>query len=132
MRTFMTWTDFSGLMLSLASTLKALEVDRRKQKENIEQAISRAFINTEKYYEFRGHNARQDREREYDLAQDWERAAILIQPIDENLAYRMALKSRFWLDGGTWSDEQIKEAGIQLHRVRAEGMSLFGKKAKRK
>ena len=128
----MTWPEFSGLMLSLASTLKALEVDRRIQKEAIEQAVSRAFINTEKYYEFRGLNARQDRERKYELSQDWERAAILIQPIDENLASRMALKSRFWLDGGTWSDEQIKEAGIQLHRVRAEGMSLFGKKAKRK
>ena len=128
----MTWAEFSGLMLSLASTLKTLEVDRRSQKEAIEQAVSEAFINTEKYYEFRGHNALQDREREYDLAQYWERAAILIQPIDYNLANRLALKSRFWLEGGTWSDEQIKEAGIQLHRVRAEGMTLFGKKAKRK
>jgi hypothetical protein len=128
----MTWEQFAGVLLKLAAVLNALDIDRRKQKEEILKAVSRAFINTEKYYALRGADSAQDRAKEFDLAHEWEQAAILIQAVDEGLANRLALKSRFWREGGTWSDEQIEAAGIQLERVRAEGMSLFGKKAKKK
>ena len=128
----MTWEGFAGTMLSLAGVLNGLHGDRRRQKEDVQKAISTAFNNTEKYYALRGHGPERDREREFDLAQQWEHAAILIQAVDDRLANRLALKSRFWREGAAWSDEQIAAAGIQLERVRGEGMSLFGKKAPEK
>jgi hypothetical protein len=126
------WETIAGTCLRIASLLKGLGVDKRKQKEKIKKAVSKAFHNTEKYYAYRNSGNPPDRQREIDLAADWEKAGILIEPVDRNLAQRIALKTNFWRDGGTWNDDQIKEAGIQLKRIRAEGMTLFEKKTKPK
>ena len=97
----------------------------RKQREDIQKAISSAFHNTEKYYAFLEDGNQRDRERELDLARDWEAAAILIDSVDSALANRIGLKGSYWRDGGTWDDTQIKQAGIQLDHIRAEGMTLL-------
>lgn len=127
------WITIGNTLLKLASILDKWKVDKRKQKEDILTAISTAFHNTEKYYAFLGDRNPRDKQREIDLARDWEHAAILVEAVDENLAGRLGLKGSYWRDSDTWSDQQIADAGIQLERVRAEGMTLLtNKKAKKK
>lgn len=118
----------TSVLLSLASNLNKFKGDQREQKQEIQLAISNAFHNTEKYYTFLENGSARDREREYDLARDWECASIFVGAVDPKLANRLGIKGAFWREGATWSQETIEEAGIQLARVRAEGMSLFGKK----
>jgi hypothetical protein len=128
----MEWTILPNFLINVANLTNNLQVEKRKQGQEIQKAISKAFHNTEKYYAYRNSGNPPEKQREIDLAADWESAGILIKPVDRILAERIALKTNFWLDGGTWSDERIKEAGIQLKRIRAEGMTLFEKKTKQK
>ena len=122
------WITVGDTLLKLAPILDKWQVDKRKQREDIQKAISTAFHNTEKYYAFLNDGNKRDTQREYDLSRDWEHAAILVEAVDSHLANRLGLKGSYWHKGGTWSDEQIANAGIQLERVRAEGMTLFSKK----
>lgn len=126
------WKIFGNTLLKLAAILDKWKVDKRKQKEDIHKAVSTAFHNTEKYYAYLGDGNQRDSQREYDLARDWEHAAILIEDVDSILANRLGLKGAFWRDGGTWSAKQIADAGIQLERVRAEGMTLLTRKISKK
>lgn len=118
------WTSLPGLLLSLFSLLNKLEADKRKQKEDIQKAVSIAFHHTERYYAFLEDGSSRDRGKEFDLALDWETAGILIRSVSPDLADRIGLKSSFWRNGGIWDSEEIKEAGIQLDFIRAEGMTL--------
>ena len=122
------WTMIGGTLLKIAALLSKFDTDKRKQKEDIQDAISEAFHNTEKYYIFIENGHDRDREREYDLARDWEHAGILVEAVDRKLGNRLGLKGSYWRDGGTWSQAQIHDAGIELTRVRAEGMELFKRK----
>src|SRR5471030_55284 len=97
------WATIAGTIIKIASVVKSLDVDKRKQKEAIQKAISKAFHNTEKYYAYRESGNLPDKQREIDLAADWEKAGILIEPVDRNLAQRIALKTNFWRGGGTWN-----------------------------
>ena len=127
-----TWEPISATLLSIGSLVQAILAEKRnqvdgnrKQAEEIKIAISAAFHSTERYYALRQAGKPQDDGIEFEIAQQWETAAILIEPLDQNLANRLSLKSRFWREGGIWSDEEIRDAGIQLSRVRAEGMTIF-------
>ena len=119
------WNIISATLLSIASLVQHADIEKRKQIEKIKREVSRAFHSTERYYAIRHAGQAQDNGSEFEIAAQWEAAAILIEPIDKNLADRLALKSKFWREGGTWSDDQIRDAGIQLNRVRAEGMTVF-------
>ena len=127
--------ELGKTLLEVASVLKDYflkkpDAEERKQKEAILTAVSEAFYKTERYYAFRGAGNLQNPERELEIARDWEHAAILIQAVDKNLGERLHFKARSWLEsakGETLSPEHIKEAGIQLRRIRAEGMTLFEK-----
>lgn len=68
---------------------------------------------------------KRDAQNECNIAEQWEQAALLLEPNDAELAKRLGLKSNFWRSGAAWSDEEVSAAGIQLDRVRAEGMTLF-------
>jgi hypothetical protein len=48
----------------------------------------------------------------------WERAARLLRKYDPTLADRLNAKSKFWHDGGKWSDEEIESAGIGLESLK--------------
>jgi hypothetical protein len=122
------WLSLPGLLVSITSLVNKLESDKRKQKEDIQKAISNAFHNTEKYYAYLAEGKPRDTQREFDLARDWESASILVEPIDKNLANRLGLKGSFWRDGGTWSEVQIRDAKIQLSFIRTEGMTIVDRR----
>ena len=118
------WEPVSSTLLSVASLLQSAKAEKRNQIEEIKKAVSKAFHHTERYYTQREAGDMRNDGIEFEIAESWEAASILIEPLDSNLANRLSLKSRFWREGGLWSDQQIHDAGIQLDRVRAEGMIL--------
>lgn len=56
-------------------------------------------------------------------------AATRVQPIDEMLANRLGLKSRYWREGAAWSDEQIADAKIQLDKINWDARIATGPKS---
>lgn len=130
---------FLKLVLDLIKFFKDLGQEKKraatetiKTQTAIKNAVSKAWYATEGYYAHLAAGKLPDKQVEINIAECWDEAGRLIKPYDENLASRLGLKGRYWLDGGTWSAEQVAEAGIQLDRVRAEGMTLFGEEAHRK
>ncbi len=118
------WIRITSILLSVSSLLRQMNAEQRKQKEEVQKAVSNAFHSTDAYYTYRDSGKPRDTDREFSIARDWEHASILIEPLDADLANRLGIKSCFWREGGLWSDQQIKEAGIQLKKVRAEGMTI--------
>jgi len=119
------WTQFCGAILQALGLIPRDKTRRSQHQEDTLQAISRAYHSTTKYYAALDRGKPRDKNTELDLAQQWESASIFVREYDSTLAQRLGLKSRFWREDGAWSDEMIDGAGIQLDRVRAEGMTLF-------
>ncbi len=120
-----TFASIATLLVNLYLQLKHLRTEKRMEKQAILSAVSKAFHATESYYRMLENGSARDTERECNIAEKWEHASLLIKPIDAELAKRLGLKSNFWRNGAAWSNEEISAAGIQLERVRAEGMILF-------
>ena len=103
--------------------LEKLESDHRlseQQREAARVALSNAFNATVGYYGKLATGEAKSVEREHEIAALWDEAAVRIEPIDNVLANRLGLKSRFWREGAAWTDEQIKDANIQLDKVRRD------------
>jgi hypothetical protein len=58
--------------------------------------------------------------KEAEIAHKWEQVGILMQKYDSTLADRLESKRRYWIEGATWSDDVIKQAGIGLESIRRE------------
>jgi hypothetical protein len=125
-----TFANIITLLINLSLELKQLGAEKRQEKQAILSAISKAFYATENYYRMLENGGARDNQKECDVAGQWECASLLIEPIDSDLAKRLGLKSNFWRGGAAWSGQEISTAGIQLDRVRAEGMTLFNQNKK--
>lgn len=99
-----------------------------QSKVDAKLAFSEALFATEKYYALRAEGKSKNVEMEYDIALLWNKVSILIAPFNKDLAQRLNIKSRFWQEGAIWSDEQIKDAKIELTRVRRDSSITFMKK----
>lgn len=117
-------------LINLAAYLHKLGVESKKERQAIRDAVSRAFHATECYYRMLEEGNARVGDKECDIAQKWERASMLIEPYDSELSKRLSLKGNFWRTGAAWSSKQIHAAGIELDRVRAEGMTLFNEETK--
>jgi hypothetical protein len=120
-----TFANIAILLINLSLKIKRLGIEKRKEKQVILSAVSKAFHTTENYYRMLDNGGKRDTQNECNIAEQWEQAALLLEPIEAELAKRLGLKSNFWRSGAAWSDEEVSAAGIQLDRVRAEGMTLF-------
>lgn len=105
--------------------LHKLGKEKEKEKQVIRIGISEAFHATESYYRLLENGKNRDTEIECNIAEKWEYASFLIEPFDKALSKRLSLKGNFWRGGAAWSEKEISEAGIQLSRVRGEGITLF-------
>lgn len=122
------WSQVTPIIISAAALLDGIRArthQERQQKQDTELALSTAYHNTVKYYALRDSGAQRDMAAENDLAKDWEKAALLVEQYNRQLAQHLELKSRFWHEGAMWSDDQIRAAGISLERIRAESKTLF-------
>lgn len=66
-----------------------------------------------------------DLKREEKLSNLWRSASVLIREFDHDLAVRCFDKGGYWIDPEAWSDEDIREAGIELNHVVKEARELL-------
>lgn len=130
----MSWeTLFSTVISTLPIIASRRERDHERATLALE-ALSVAFYSTSAYYDTQFTDPDERRRAQYDLAQKWEHVADLLRPFSTHLWSRFNLKSRFWYEGETWSDEQAKNAKIGLESVRRDARFVLipkQKKAKR-
>ena len=93
--------------------------NRTPSDEEALTALSDAYHTTLEYYEFLKTNQR-DSAKEVGIAHKWQRVGILLKKYDPTIAERLDAKSRYWRDGGTWSEDTIRKAGIGLEHIRRE------------
>lgn len=98
-------------------------------RRDAREAITKAYHATCGYYAKRDQGAPTDVGLEHDIAALWDVAATRVQPIDEMLANRLGLKSRYWREGAAWSDEQIADAKIQLDKINWDARIATGPKS---
>lgn len=120
-----TLTSIAAVLSGFGIYLHQLGIEKKKEQQAIRIAVSKAFHATESYYRILDNGGTRDTPKECDIAEKWECASLLIKPFDSDLSQRLGLKSNFWRSGATWSKKEISDAGIQLEKVRAEGMILF-------
>lgn len=118
------WETMSGILVQIIGLLPAEKGARTDAHERMRIAVMDAFHKTEAYCCRREKGEANSRDEELSIAQSWSSASILVERFDHGLAERLGKKSQFWRDGGIWSDEQIRSAGIGLDRVRQEAMTL--------
>jgi hypothetical protein len=112
-------------LINLGVYLHQLGAEKKKEWQSIRDAVSKAFHATESYYRMLEAGHSRDTEKECRIAEKWENTSMLIEPFDADLSKRLGLKGNFWRSGAAWSKKEIHAAGIELERVRAEGMTLF-------
>jgi len=114
-----TWTSIFQTILQALSLFPRDKAARTEAQEQALIALSEAYHATHKYYSEIERGER-DYSKELDIAEKWYRVSVLLKKYDPDLSRRLRIKSRFWHDGGTWSSDQIRDAGISLEGVWAE------------
>ncbi len=120
-----TLAQIIGVFLQVCSLIPRDKTNRSYHQEKTLRALSKAYHDTEKYYAYLNAGNSKNQQMEYDIAYEWETASTFVNRYNSTYAQQLGLKSRFWREGAAWTPEQIAQAGIQLDRVRAEGMSLL-------
>jgi hypothetical protein len=111
-----TWASVASLFVSVIALFPRDKRQRTQEQENALLAVSEAYHQTAAYLRVREASGRSE-EQEWTIAEKWARAATLLRRYDQRLAQRLGVKSRFWREGGAWSDEAIKEADIGLSEI---------------
>jgi len=119
------WGQFAPLIKDIVTRVFAPRHKLTSHQRETLQRTRDAFYATEKYQRWRAEGNPQDADRELDIAALWETAADYVLEYDDMLAARLSKKSHFWRQGGTWSDQQVADAKIQLKHVRTECAVLF-------
>jgi hypothetical protein len=121
------WISGASLVLQAVSMIPRDAKRRTAEDEAALQAVSEAYHATRAFYAATTKTQR-DSGATWALAQKWEQAAILLQKYDSTLAKRLDAKSNFWREGGTWSEEEIKQADIGLEKIKTEVDARLTKK----
>lgn len=106
-------TKLTALMGPIATLTK----EKRELKDNALRAVTTALLETKIYYRSMELGASRNIETEAQLVKYWGAAAIPLRHIDQELAVICENKSEYWLNPENWSDEEVKEFGIQLQNV---------------
>lgn len=129
--------DFSGiggvawlgdLIIQYAAQIHASKMMSLQNKKDAKLALVKAFNETECYYALLASGENKDISKEYQIATLWDNVAVFIEPENPELAHRLNVKSRFWREGAAWTDEQIKDAKIELDRVKRDSQITLRKK----
>lgn len=121
----MNWESLFNLVLSALPIIESKKDKDHERATAALEALGRAFYSTSAYYESRFDNEFERRLTQLDLAEKWDQVAILLRPFDTRLWNRFNLKSRFWYEGATWSDEQIEDAKIGLEAIRKDARFIL-------
>ena len=111
-------TDIASLIVSIIALIPRKPRDQTKEQKEALAAVADAYYTTGKYLEHRKTHP-VDRDREWDIAQKWDLAARLLEPLDpEGEVYRrLNLKSLFWREGANWDSKRTESSNIRLSSV---------------
>jgi hypothetical protein len=121
------WTSLANLVLRLIALIPRDPGKRTLEDEEALKALSDAYHATHAYYDTRKGGGADDRLREWEIANLWDKLSILLRKRDKRLASRLGLKSRYWREGALWDDAQIKAAGIRLEEIWTEANVLLNR-----
>jgi hypothetical protein len=121
------WTALTSLVLQAIALIPRDPGKRTREDEQALKALSDAYHATQAYYSSRHGGAAGNRQREWEIANLWDRLSIQLRKRDERLASQLGLKSRYWREGALWNDEQIRDAGIGLEQIWAEANVLLNR-----
>ncbi len=108
---------------------KANKKHINSQRYEFLKVASKAIRRTLSY--IRDENKR-DTKTEEELSELWANVALAARPFDSDLAERCYLKGNYWANPNSWSDEEIKNAGIEIGRIDTEIRNHFKGKARAK
>lgn len=121
----MSWKHLFDLVISVLPIIESRKDKNHERATLALEALGSAFYSTSAYYDTEFNDQNEQRSVQYDLAEKWDRVATLLRPFSTELWNRFNLKSRFWYEGGAWSDEQIKSAKIGLEAVRRDARFIL-------
>src|SRR5580658_4063310 len=103
--------------LSALGLIREGKQRRTKKVDEALYALYAALNETTKYIHERNDGKRRDRNREYHLAQLWEKASVPIRHIDGTLAARCFAKGNYWMNPDSWTNVRIRASGITLDEM---------------
>lgn len=106
-------------LIKLLGPVATLSKERRELKDNALRAISTALNETFLYYRDLGKGLARNMDREAQLTNYWSAAAIPLRHFDEELANICDYKAEYWVNPEIYSDDEIKNLGIELNEVRS-------------
>lgn len=104
----------------LINWLKTAGEGRRQNREEYKKALLIIYMaanETKSYIASLKRRKNPDLERERKLSQLWREASVELREIDRDFAQRCLLKSDYWADPTSWSNEDIDNARISINEV---------------
>ncbi|ERS08393.1 hypothetical protein Q673_04860 [Marinobacter sp. EN3] len=119
------WTALTALVVSFIAYLEAKKMNKTGEAVQALCSVIDASEKTQTYLQRRAEGAGRDRETEYELAQEWSRAAFIISRINKDLSVRLDQKSQFWRNPETWDAGKGKKVDISLESVKQDAKRLM-------
>ena len=112
----------AGLGLRLIEIFKGKP---SKQKQEAARTLVLAIAATEEYLDTHDPDGDSDPEQERRLRNLWNDASKAVFPLDNEVSYRLSVKSDYWRNPKRWTKKQIKDAGIRLRDVRSAAIKFL-------
>lgn len=115
----------AGKLTAFLGPLRAMSKDNREMRDNALRAVSHALNETCIYYSGLERGKEKNQDIEDQLSRYWAAAAIPIRHLDKELALICEKKSEYWLNPDQWTADDVKNAGIQLGKVREDYRNML-------
>lgn len=119
------WIALAALVTSIVAYVEAKKANRTGEAiEALRETID-ASEKTQTYLQGRSEGKPRNRDTEYQLAENWSRAAFLISRVSKDLSVRLDAKSKFWRNPDTWETDLRAHKDISLESVTNDAKSLM-------
>lgn len=113
------------MVLSLGDALTAIAgwLERRQRRAERDDAAIRSLLlavnETKRYIARYRRGPAPPRDQEGELVRLWTEAAVAVRHVDPVLAGRLQMKAEYWADPTSWTDRDIRTAGIRIEEIAA-------------
>ena len=101
---------------AIGAVIRGDETARLQWKGAVSQ-LQDAVVQTEMYVTSLDRGQQVDRSREGSLVTLWRTAATQFYGLDGDLAQRLQLKAEYWTRPESWTNQQVRDAGIALQHL---------------
>lgn len=119
------WISLAALVTSFVAYLEAKKANRTGEAIEALKIVIDASEKTQTYLQKRNEGRERERDVEYELAEEWSRAAFLISRINRDLSVRLHAKSQFWRNPDTWETDLRAHGDISLESVTNDAKRLM-------